>query len=122
MSDGGGLFTRSKRVLPKRPELTAEKAMKAVEEGFAAGKYKVYPTKLVGADFVVRKSAWTGIAVKIKQSQDKTTVIYNPFSPSAGARLAAYGLIPILILNGKSWKPIRKEFQEFLDRTPLFKP
>jgi hypothetical protein len=118
--DGGGFWSRSKRQLPKRPELTPEAALKAIEQGYAAGKYTVYPTKLLGADLIIKKSGWTGIAVKIKQADDKTTVMYNPMSPSAGVRMLGMGLIPLLIVYHKSWKHMVKEFQEFLDRTPLF--
>jgi hypothetical protein len=120
MSDGGGFWSRSKRILPKRPELTPDAAMKAIEQGFAAGKYKVYATKLVGADLVIKKSGWTGIAIKIKHTDQNTQVIYNPFSPSAGVRMLQMGLIPLLIVYNKSWKPLIKEFQEYLDKTPMF--
>ncbi|NMB75313.1 MAG: hypothetical protein GYA21_09300 [Myxococcales bacterium] len=118
--DGGGFWSRSKRVLPKRPELTVDTVKRAIEQGFAAGKYEVYPTKLVGADLVIKKSGWSGIAVKIKQDNDKTTLLYNPMSPSAGVRMLGMGLIPLLIIYHKSWKHMIREFQEFLDRTPMF--
>jgi hypothetical protein len=120
MSDGGGFWKRAKRVMPKRPELTVETAKEAIEKGFAEGKYQVYPTKLFGADLVVKKSGWTGIAMKIKQNNDDTTLMYNGFAPSAGVRMLGMGLIPLLIVYSKSWKPMLQEFQEFMDQTPLF--
>jgi hypothetical protein len=114
------MWSRAKRVMPRRPDLTPETLLPVLQQGFAAGRYQVYPTKLLGADLVIKKSAWTGIALKIKHTDQNTVLRYGPFSPSAGVRMLMMGLIPLLIIYGKSWKPMMTEFREFLDRTPQF--
>lgn len=62
----------AKVVVGHRPELTAEGAMK-VFQSHLAGKYEVYKTKIPGCAFVVKKSAWRAVGVKLIQKRNQTT-------------------------------------------------
>ena len=106
--------------LDNRPDLTIEKVLK-IFEGSVGGKYKVYATKLLGADIVIKKSGWTGVALKIVQKEGKTTIKYWAMSPSAFVRMLGLGLIPLLILYFSSWKKMQNEIKNFLETSPDFK-
>ena len=99
--------------LSKREDLTVEKVLKIFENEFSK-KYKVYATKLIGADFVIKKSGWTGIAFKITQKDDKTVIKYWPMAPSAFVRMLQLGIIPLLILYATAWKKIQNEIATFI--------
>ena len=59
-------------VVGHHPELTAEGAMKVFQSHFA-GKYEIYKTKMPGLAFVVKKSAWRAVGVKLIQKRNQTT-------------------------------------------------
>lgn len=115
---GGGLFRRIKVDLGRRPDLTVDSLLKQLKREFGK-EFEIYPTKLLGADIIIKKSAWTGLAIKLKKdAQGNANLGFNPLMPSAGARILATGLIPILILWKRSWKPLIERFKDFL-RTKL---
>jgi len=62
----------AKVVVGHCPELTAEGAMK-VFQNHLAGKYEIYKTKMPGWAFVVKKSAWRAVGVKLIQKRNQTT-------------------------------------------------
>ncbi len=62
----------AKVVVGHHPELTAEGAMK-VFQSHLAGKYEIYKTKTPGVAFVVKKSAWRAVGVKLIQKRNQTT-------------------------------------------------
>ena len=47
-------------------------------------------------------------------------IVYNAFSPSAGVRMLMLGLIPLLILNARSWKPLLRAFEQWAQANPFF--
>lgn len=103
----------AKVVLPHMPELTAA----ALQEMFAKhfeGTYEVYKTMLLGADFVIKKSSWSGVSVKLIQKKNKTIIRFGGMSPAAWARILANGLIPLLILYFTTWKTMQKEVEAFI--------
>jgi hypothetical protein len=106
--------------LNQRPDLTIEKTLQILETAFGS-KYKVYATKLLGADIVVKKSGWTGVAFKIVQKEGKTNIKYWAMSPSAFVRMLGLGLIPLLILYYSSWKKMQNEIKSFLEASQDFK-
>jgi hypothetical protein len=107
-------------VISKKPELTPEKAFEIFKVKFGS-KYNMYISKLPRIDFVLKKSAWSGIAVKIVQKPDKTIIRFGAFSPSAFVRLLQMGLIPLLILWFTSWKAMQNEVKEFISGEPQLK-
>ena len=96
------------------PEMTPEQVMQAFQDQFQ-GKYEVYPTKLIGVDFVVKKSPWTGVAVRLLQKGDRTLLRFNAITPSTLRRAFFAGLIPYLILHLTSWKGITSEVRAFIE-------
>ncbi|MBW2457918.1 MAG: hypothetical protein JRI68_25660 [Deltaproteobacteria bacterium] len=115
-----GMFSRGKITLPPSPHLTPETLIQELTARWGQQGFQVYPTALLGADVILKKSGWTGVAIKIKQGPQGTEVLYNAFSPSIFVRLLAMGLIPILIVNATSWKPLLKEFRAYVETSPLF--
>tara|TARA_R110002096_G_scaffold350395_1_gene543424 strand:+ start:432 stop:893 length:462 start_codon:yes stop_codon:yes gene_type:complete len=82
--------------------------------------FTVYKSALVGLDVAIKKSGWSGIAIKIKQDGSGTVLAYNAVSPSAMVRLLALGLIPLLILNAKSWMPLLRDFEQYVQGSAFF--
>jgi len=62
----------AKVVVGHHPKLTAEDAMKIFQSHFA-DKYEIYKTKMPGWAFVVKKSAWRAVYVRLKQKRNQTT-------------------------------------------------
>ncbi len=114
-----GFFSRGKIILPPRPDLTVDTVLQDLSEFAKAKSYEAYKTALIGSDLVVKRSGWTGIALKIKHSAKDTVILFNPFAPSAFVRLLAMGLIPILVLYFTSWKELLGEFKTFASQSPL---
>ncbi|MBN1639100.1 MAG: hypothetical protein JW866_09040 [Ignavibacteriales bacterium] len=97
-----------------RPDITVEKLHELLSKNFEE-KYQSYMSKLPAVDFALKKSNWTGVAFKLKDKGDKKILVYNAFSPSAAVRLLALGIIPLLIMNSVSWKPMLTEVTNFLN-------
>jgi hypothetical protein len=106
--------------LGHKPDLTIEKALKTFESAFGS-KYEVYTTKTIGSDFVIKKSGWTGVAVKIVQKEKETRIRYGAISPSVFVRMLGLGLIPLLILYYTSWKKMQDEVKVFIESSEAFK-
>ena len=104
--------------LPPNPELTPERAQEVFAQGFA-GRYEVEPTKILGRDFIVKKSGWAGIGVKVKQGREGTTFIFTPVIPSVLLRLLFGGLFSYLFLRPQ-WKALEAEVAEFIRTAPAF--
>ncbi len=66
----------AKVIIGHRPELTAEIARKVFESHFH-DKYDIYKTKMPGYDFVVKKSAWRGVSVKLNQKRGQTYFLFR---------------------------------------------
>ncbi len=102
------------------PELTAEEAMKVFQRHFT-GKYVVYKAKLLlRSDFIVKKSAWVGVSVRLKQEKSKTSFVFISLVPSALLRGFFSGLIQMLILR-KSYQAMENEVKSFIESAEEFK-
>lgn len=116
-----GLFSRGKISLGHpAPHINPDTLLAELTHAWAARGFQVYKSALIGVDVTLRKSGWTGIAIKIKQTAGGTELAYNAFSPSAAVRVLFMGLIPILIVNATSWKPLLREFEYYAQATPYF--
>ena len=82
-----------------RPDVTKEKALEAFRKRFE-GTYKVYPTRVMLRDFIIEKSATTGVGVRVKQDDDGTTFVYSAMVPNPIVRALGGGLIGGLIMRG----------------------
>ena len=116
-----GAFSRGKISLRcPAPHVTPDSLLQELTGQWGPRGYKVYKSSLPGLDVALKKSGWTGIAIKIKHGANGTELAYNAFSPSTLVRAMALGLIPILILNAKSWKPLLREFEQYVRASPFF--
>jgi hypothetical protein len=110
----------AKMIVKHDPTLTPDRAMGIFSAHFSQ-KYELYMTKLIGADFVLKKSGWSGVSFKILQRPGQTIIRFGTFSPSAFVRILQLGLIPVLILYFVSWKKLEKEVKDFILNAPEFK-
>ena len=115
-----GMFSRGKIILPPSPHINADSLVQELQNSWGGQGFEVYKTALIGADLVLKKSGWTGLALKVNQSQAQTEILFNAFSPSFFVRLLAMGLIPVLIINSTSWKPLIAQFKSYVQSSPFF--
>jgi hypothetical protein len=103
-----------KHITASNPGLTSARLQEIFEKKFSE-TYKIYTSNLPLIDFVVKKSDFTGISVKLKQKVDKTIIQYGAFAPAFWVRFLLYGLIPLIILYMGPWKKMQEEVKEFLE-------
>ena len=116
-----GLFSRGKIKLNRPgPHITPDSLLAELTTVWKPQGFEVYKSALVGVDVVLKKSGWTGVALKIKQNNGNTELAYNAFAPSAFVRVMAMGLIPILIVNANSWKPLLRKFEQYVKTSPYW--
>ena len=86
------------------PELTAEDVVAIFQKRFE-DKYQIMPTpRHPRWDLVVKRSAWTGIFVRLEQGRDKTKLVFCGNSPSAWARLILLvSIFPSILLSFLFW-------------------
>jgi hypothetical protein len=100
-------------------ELTTEQALETFQRHFS-GKYQVYATKLRMRDFIVKKSDWAGVGVKVKQEKDKTTFVFTAMMPNMLYRALFSGLVSYLFLRS-SWKTLEDEVAAFIEDERSFR-
>jgi hypothetical protein len=101
-----------------KPELTKEQAKEIFGRHFE-GKYTVEDWKgvLVGArrDFVLVKSAFVGVSVKLEQGRDQTKFVYVGYAPKLWARaLTGLGLFAV-VMNYLLWNGLTNEVKDFIE-------
>ncbi len=116
-----GLFSRGRIILERSaPHITPDSLAYELGQAWAPRGFEVYKSALIGLDVALKKSGWTGVAIKIKHTETGTELVYNAFSPSAMVRILAMGLIPILIVNSTSWQPLLRMFEQYVQSSPFF--
>ena len=100
------------------PQLTPERSMEIFADQFA-GKYQLYPTKIRRRDFVVKKSEWAGVAVRLKQDQTGASFVFTALMPNALLRVVFGGLFSYLFLRSE-WKALEGEIADFIENAPEF--
>jgi hypothetical protein len=101
-----------------QPELTKERAREIFAVQFA-GACTVYSTSVLNRDFIVKKSDWTGVGVRLKQEKDATTFVFTPMIPNPILQGLFGGLLSALFLR-KSWKALEADVTEFIQTSPSF--
>jgi len=104
------------------PELTAESAMEVFRRHFG-DRYDVYKPWLFGrlfANFVVKKSAWIGVGVQLKQWGEETAFGLGGMVPSPILDLLFMGPIADTFL-GRRWKAMEEEVSSFIENAEEFK-
>jgi hypothetical protein len=97
-------------------ELTKEKVKDIFTSHFSS-KYEILDSPMIiGVDFAIKKSSFTGITIKYKQNSKKgeAYIIFNAYVPSAAARILLNGLLLLIILMTTSWPKMTKEVKEFI--------
>ena len=116
-----GFFSRGKISVGPAPHITPESLLQELTNVWGSQGFKVYKSALVGVDVALKKSGWTGVALKIKRGGDgNVDIAYNAFMPSAGARMLMLGLIPLLIINANAWKPLLRKFEQYVKESNYF--
>ena len=103
-----------------RPDLTPERAMQIFAEHFGR-RCEVTTTWIRNRDFVVKKSAWTGVGVRVKQEKDATTFVFTAVMPSLFWQFLFGGVIAYLLLRPQ-WKDLEAEVAAFIEHNPAFLP
>ena len=115
-----GMFSRGKISLGPAAHITPDSLLQELTASWAPQGFKVYKSALLGVDVILKKSAWTGVAIKIKPNNGTVDIAYNAFSPSAGVRMLMLGLIPVLIINANAWKPLLRKFEQYVQGSSFF--
>ena len=114
----------AKIAIGHHPELTAEDVISIFERHFG-DKYEIVPTpRQPTTDLVVKRSAWTGVAVHLKQERNKTKLIFYGFAPSFWARVLVVSsvfLIGGLVWYLFVWKGITDEVRAFIETAEEFR-
>ncbi len=112
------------------PELTAEQAMQIFRTHFGT-KYEIYRRKVRSGLLVIKKSAWTGVRVRLIQKKDATYFDLGDDMPSMALR----GLFVFLVFIPALWpalfiflyiwrkrcfKPLLNEVKQFIATAPEF--
>ena len=99
--------------LKHSPDLTKEQLRDMLSAHFTGLGYEVGLSALIGADIYVKKNAWVGVTIKLKQKSDSTFLRIGGYAPSIAVRLLLYGLITYLILLPK-WNRLVKDVRELV--------
>jgi hypothetical protein len=114
----------AKITIGHHPELTGKDVISIFEKHFA-DKCQIVPTpRQPTMDLIVKRSAWTGVPVHLKQERNKTKLIFYGVSPSLWARvLVAPSLLPVglLIWYLFAWKGITDEVRAFIETAEEFR-
>jgi len=100
-------------------QLTVERALE-IFAGHFAGRYEVYKTKIRRRDFVVKKSEWAGVAVRLKQDKTGTSFVFTAMMPNVILQALFGGLGAYLFLRSE-WKALEAEISEFIESAAEFK-
>lgn len=111
----------AKITIGHHPELTPQGLISIFEKHFA-GKYEIIPTpRQPTTDLIVKRSAWTGVAVHLKQQRNKTKVVFYGIAPSLWARVTGFLLIGIIVWYLFIWKGITDEVRAFIETAEEFR-
>ncbi len=105
------------------PELAAEEAMKVFQRHFS--EYEVFETHswpysgaAIKWDFAIKKNAWIGVNIRLKQELSKTSFILASFIPSVMA-ITFGGAFAWPFLRSK-FKAMENEVKSFIESAEEF--
>lgn len=106
------------REIAHKPDLTKEQAQEIFRKHFEAAGYSVEEFKGPFRDFMIVKSPFVGVAIKLEQdpADNKTKLVYSGLCPRLWARMLLGGLIGFLFWNG-----LTNEVESFIESAPEFK-
>ena len=101
-----------------RPDLTKEQIQQIFAERFS--EYEVIKSTALNRDFILKKNAWTGVGVRLKQEKDgKTAFVFTALMPNVLLNALSGGLFAWALLR-KSWKEMELEVAGFIRLAPEF--
>lgn len=106
--------------VPYNPDLTAAQAMEAFTRHFGS-RYEVCKANQLKRDFILKKSSWSGVGVRLKQEPGKTSFVFTALMPNLTLRILFSGLVSYLILRTE-WRKLETEVAEYIDAAPEFHP
>jgi len=122
------LFVHKVKVHHK-PELTTEQVIQIFRTHFGT-KYEIYGRKVSWGVFIIKRSAWTCVNVRLIHKKDVTYFQLSEDVPSAGLRALILLMVFIpalwpvllvwLICNKTSTKPLLNEVKQFIATAPEF--
>jgi hypothetical protein len=109
------------------PELSWEKAMEIFQKHFS-GIYKVRKIRrTIQRHFIICKSTFVGVRVKLNQAGNKTLFIIDGDAPNALAALCFWlflGILPAVIIFLIVFQPkltaMEKEVKSYIENAPEF--
>jgi hypothetical protein len=105
--------------LGNQPDLTKEEAREAFARHFA-GKYSIERSSAFNRDFIVKKSGWVGVGVRLKQEKNDTILIFTGIIPNTALSVIFSGIASYLILRPR-WHELEGEITEFVENEPSFR-
>ena len=102
-----------------QPDLTKEQAREAFARHFE-GKYDVIQSNAMRRDFIVKKSGWSGVGVRLKQDKTGTSFIFTGLIPNVLLQMLFGGVVAYLFLRS-SWKELEAEIAQFIENEPSFR-
>ena len=110
------------------PELTWQDAMRIFQQHFN-GKYKVRKIKrTIARHFIICKSPLIGIRVKLEQTKDRTSFVFDGDAPNALLAVLFWmglGILISVIIYLTALKPrlksMENEVKSYIENAPEFK-
>jgi hypothetical protein len=98
------------------PQLTIDKIKALFVKKFTAPYEIIDNAGLLGVDFAVKKTNWTGVSVRylVKPEKGEASIRFYAFAPSVMVRMFLNGLIPMIILSLTTWRQIEAEVKDFI--------
>jgi hypothetical protein len=101
------------------PELTTETLLQIFQRGLGS-KYTVFESHALMTDLMVKKSGWTGCAVKLQQHGDRTDFVTRQAYGNPMYAMFLGSLLSLLFLR-PGWKALEQEVVEFIQNEPAFR-
>jgi hypothetical protein len=98
------------------PSITKERVLELFQKHFGE-KYQVYPAKVIGFDFWIKKSGACGVGVQLTTKAGAPALKYFGQYPSVWVRLLQLGIIPYLFLR-PGLKRLENEVRDFVTTSP----
>lgn len=93
-------------------ELDRERLLAVCKQTFEPA-HRVYQSGTMGGPVVVRRSAWTGVAITLKAKDGQTRLRMNGFAPSPGARVIKISVL-YLLYGWRTWRRMTREVHDEL--------
>jgi hypothetical protein len=101
-----------------RRDLTVDQVWSVFARHFG-GKYDVVPSNAHRRDFIVKKNAWAGVGVRLKQERTGTSFIFTGLIPNMTQQLLFGGMASYFFLRS-DWKDMEAEIADFIQNEPSF--